>query len=118
MDGHQRQRDQHQLYSTDAAAPPSGGAGNNHSGTRSSLRPTLRSGAGNNNGSLQQPVRSAHNLTKAYRTTRALGGVALALFPGESVAIVRPSGCGKRTLMHSLSGIRLPVTGELSRTRQ
>src|SRR5690625_2226442 len=116
MDGHQRQRDQYQLYSTVAADPPSGGAGNNHSGTRSSLRPTLHSGAGNNNGSMQQPVLSAHNLTKAYGTTRALDGVALTLFPGESVAIMGPSGSGKTTLMHCRSGILIPDTGEAALT--
>lgn len=80
------------------------------------MRPTLRTGAGNNNGSMLQPVLSAHNLTKTYGTTRALDGVALTLFPGESVAIMGPSGSGKTTLMHCLSGILIPDTGQVTLT--
>ncbi|MCH8627222.1 ABC transporter ATP-binding protein [Arsenicicoccus piscis] len=58
----------------------------------------------------------ARDLVKSYGPRRAdrvpaLGGVDLALAPGESVAVMGPSGSGKTTLLHVLSGILAPTSG-------
>lgn len=65
---------------------------------------------------MTQPVLSTHGLTKTYGPTRALDGVNLALYAGESVAIMGPSGSGKTTLMHCLSGILTPDAGQVQLT--
>ncbi|MCP3964156.1 MAG: ATP-binding cassette domain-containing protein [bacterium] len=43
----------------------------------------------------------------------ALSVTALAVAPGESVAVVGPSGCGKTTLLHLLAGILAPASGSV-----
>ncbi|MEU8379580.1 ABC transporter ATP-binding protein [Streptosporangium sp. NPDC048865] len=52
-------------------------------------------------------------LVKRFGTTVALGGVGLAVHPGEAVAIMGPSGSGKSTLLHCLAGIMKPDAGEV-----
>lgn len=42
-----------------------------------------------------------------------LDGVALAIAPGESVALVGPSGCGKTTLVNVLLGVLEPTAGKV-----
>ncbi|HEY4068063.1 MAG TPA: ATP-binding cassette domain-containing protein, partial [Burkholderiaceae bacterium] len=42
-----------------------------------------------------------------------LGGITLAIEPGESVAIVGPSGCGKTTLLKLMLGVHEPRAGEI-----
>lgn len=59
------------------------------------------------------PVLFAMDLTKVYGSTRALDRVALAVRPGEAIAVMGPSGSGKTTLMHCLSGILRPDAGEI-----
>src|SRR4029450_2768390 len=55
------------------------------------------------------------NLSFAYRDDpRVLHGIALALRPGERLAIVGPSGSGKSTLGRLLSGIHKPRTGSVT----
>jgi putative ABC transport system ATP-binding protein len=43
----------------------------------------------------------------------ALSHAALAIAPGESVAIVGPSGSGKSTIVHVMCGIRSPTSGRV-----
>lgn len=59
------------------------------------------------------PLLSASRVTVTYPGTKALDGVDLAVFPGESVAIMGPSGSGKTTLLHALAGIIIPTSGEV-----
>ena len=54
---------------------------------------------------------------KVYRTGRvgvpALRGVDLDIAPGELVAVVGPSGSGKSTILHVVTGIDRPTTGQV-----
>lgn len=69
--------------------------------------------AGSMNSHDASPLLSASRLTVTYPGTRALDGVDLAVYPGESVAIMGPSGSGKTTLLHALAGIITPTSGEV-----
>jgi ABC-type lipoprotein export system ATPase subunit len=60
----------------------------------------------------------AHGVDKSYRRgaerVHALREVSLALFPGELVALVGPSGSGKSSLLGVLAGWEEPDAGRLS----
>ncbi len=43
----------------------------------------------------------------------AVGGVDLVAVPGEFVAIVGPTGCGKSTILNIVAGLRPPAEGEV-----
>jgi ABC-type lipoprotein export system ATPase subunit len=64
------------------------------------------------------PLVEANGLSKRYRrgaeAVHALREVSLALYPGELVALVGPSGSGKSSLLGMLSGWDLPDEGELT----
>jgi len=57
------------------------------------------------------PVRSA--LGRVIGQIRALDGVSLAVWPGETVGLVGESGCGKSTLGKTVAGIYTPTSGEI-----
>lgn len=50
----------------------------------------------------------------AYGSTAVLHGVNLEIEPGEFVALLGASGCGKTTLLRGLSGFITPVSGRIS----
>ncbi len=54
-----------------------------------------------------------HNLSLSFGPVAALTDASISLSEGESVAIVGPSGSGKSSLLHCLSGILRPTSGSV-----
>lgn len=65
----------------------------------------------------RQPVVSGQGLHKVYGTggagVPALRGVDIDVEPGELVAVMGPSGSGKSSLVHLLSGLDRPTAGQV-----
>jgi lipoprotein-releasing system ATP-binding protein len=63
------------------------------------------------------PVIYLHEIRRQYRqgeaTLTILNGAKLALWPGQSVALVAPSGSGKSTLLHIAGLLETPDDGEV-----
>ena len=60
-----------------------------------------------------QPAVELTAVVKSFGAVRALGGVDLALKPGECLGLVGHNGAGKSTLMHVLAGTLRPDSGSL-----
>ena len=60
------------------------------------------------------PAIAVSDLRLTLGDTEVLGGVSLAVAPGEIVAMVGPSGCGKSTLLGVLAGLIAPDAGEVA----
>jgi putative ABC transport system ATP-binding protein len=56
----------------------------------------------------------ANGLAKTYGQTKVLHGVDLAIYEGESVAILGQSGSGKTTLLSLLAGLEPPDQGKVT----
>src|ERR1700733_8575712 len=63
------------------------------------------------------PLLFLHEVTRRFRqgdsTLDILKGVELAVWPGQSVALVAPSGAGKSTLLHIAGLLEHPDSGEV-----
>ena len=63
------------------------------------------------------PILFLHDVERHYRqgdaTLHVLNGVELALWAGQSVALVAPSGAGKSTLLHIAGLLEHPDRGEV-----
>ena len=62
---------------------------------------------------MTEVILSARAVEKFFGRTQALRGVSLELASGEVLAVTGPSGGGKSTLLHCLSGILRPEAGEV-----
>ena len=51
-------------------------------------------------------------------TVEVLSGAELALWPGQSVALIAPSGAGKSTLLHLAGLLERPDAGEVDDRRR
>jgi lipoprotein-releasing system ATP-binding protein len=64
-----------------------------------------------------EPILFLHDVERVYRqgedTLRILSGAELAIWPGQSVALVAPSGAGKSTLLHVAGLLEHPDRGEV-----
>jgi len=59
------------------------------------------------------PVLAAHGLRAGYGAAPVLDGIALAVRPGETVALLGSNGAGKSTAMRALAGLLRPVEGSI-----
>jgi ABC-2 type transport system ATP-binding protein len=59
------------------------------------------------------PVIQVEDVWKRYGPTAALGGVSLAVEPGELFGLLGPNGAGKTTLMSILAGLSDPDSGSV-----
>jgi multiple sugar transport system ATP-binding protein len=53
------------------------------------------------------------NVSKTFKTGKAVDGLSLAVDPGEIVAVFGPSGGGKTVLLRIISGIEEPEDGKV-----
>jgi branched-chain amino acid transport system ATP-binding protein len=56
----------------------------------------------------------ATGITKQYGGLRALGGVSIAVNPGEIVALIGPNGAGKSTMFEIISGLQSASGGQVT----
>src|SRR5438270_171461 len=65
----------------------------------------------------KEPAIFLHAIERRYRqgeaTLEILGGAELAVWPGQSVALIGPSGAGKSTLLHIAGLLEQPDAGEV-----
>jgi lipoprotein-releasing system ATP-binding protein len=73
--------------------------------------------AENADGAEPPPVLFLHGIERHYRqgdvTLEILKGAELAIWPGQSIALVAPSGAGKSTLLHVAGLLEQPDAGEV-----
>ena len=61
-----------------------------------------------------QPMISVRGLRVAYGANEVLKGIDLDIEPGRFVALLGASGCGKTTLLRTLSGFNAAAAGSIT----
>ncbi len=59
------------------------------------------------------PLLEVMNLTKVFGSVKALDGLNLKVFPGETYGLLGPNGAGKSTTMKIVGGLLEPTSGEV-----
>lgn len=63
--------------------------------------------------STSSPILEVRRLVKRFPGATALGGVSMAHYKGEALAVIGENGAGKSTLMKILAGVQEPDEGEI-----
>ncbi len=62
---------------------------------------------------MNNTILSIKNITKDYKSVRALKGVSLDITKGEVILLIGPSGCGKSTFLRTINGLESLNGGEI-----
>jgi ABC-2 type transport system ATP-binding protein len=65
-------------------------------------------------GNTAKPVVSFENVSKSYGKLKAVDGLSLELYPGQTVALLGPNGAGKSTSLDMLLALRRPSGGKIT----
>lgn len=63
--------------------------------------------------SFQQPILEIRDVSIAFREQKVLKNISLDVCPGQTVAIIGESGCGKTVLLKTIIGLIRPSSGEV-----
>lgn len=64
---------------------------------------------------LSKPLIELKNITKTYKTKKALNNINLTIMPGDRIGVIGANGGGKSTLSEIIGGIRKPTSGQVIR---
>src|SRR5271168_1298199 len=68
---------------------------------------------------MSAPILTLDRVSKHFANgTEALGGVSLAVRPGEFLSLLGPSGCGKSTVLRLIAGLTTPSAGAVTWNRE
>lgn len=60
-----------------------------------------------------EPIVEVKELTKVFKSLRAVDNVSFSIYPGEILGFLGPNGAGKTTIIHMLLGLTTPTSGEI-----
>jgi len=61
-----------------------------------------------------EPVVEVKELTKVFRSFRAVDNVSFEIYPREILGLLGPNGAGKTTIIHMLLGLTTPTKGDIN----
>lgn len=61
-----------------------------------------------------KPVVEVKELTKVFRSFRAVDNVSFEIYPREILGLLGPNGAGKTTIIHMLLGLTTPTKGDIN----
>lgn len=62
---------------------------------------------------MSEAIVKVRNLTKDFKSLRAVDNVSFEIFPGEILGLLGPNGAGKTTIIHMLLGLTTPTAGDV-----
>ena len=60
-----------------------------------------------------EPIVDVQELTKDFKSLRAVDHVSFGIFPGEILGLLGPNGAGKTTIIHMLLDLTTPTSGKI-----